>query len=137
MDIVSEEMGVFVSSRSLVQCYLFYGVHAPVSNYHSYINRAKSSKESQNLIKYISCILYLTYDKLIHFCPVNLRADHLIHQRHSDPPLQTLLEHEVAVRSIRMSDGNRHILTSGTKLTDLKVGQNVHFCVGVCGAGQR
>ena len=65
---------------------------------------------------------------------MDLRADHLIDHGHPDPPLQTLLEHEVAVLSFRMGHWNRNVFTTRTKFTDLKVSQDVHLCIRVSGA---
>lgn len=79
-------------------------------------------------------VCYLTNDYLIDFGPVNLRADHLIDQSHSDPPLQPLLEHEVAVLALGVGHWNGNVLTTWTKLTDLKVSQDVHLGIRVSGA---
>ena len=45
-----------------------------------------------------------------------------------------MLEHEVAVLSLRMGHWNGNVFTTWSKLTDLKVSQDVHLCIRVSGA---
>ena len=81
--------------------------------------------------------LFLTYNKLVNFSPVNLRAHHLIDESHPYPSLQTLLQHEVAVLLIWVSHRDGDVVTTWSKFTDLKMNQNVYLWIGVCWTGER